>query len=223
MGFKKKGTFSSSSLTQKMLKEEELKPRCNNMACAKRKGTRWCSKCKTVAYCSAECQRVDWFFHQHICHPSLAFRLRALCRLLIEYVANPLNYPNLSSTEVSLFKKEINRNKIFRVSAFRRQVVEYYMLCCAICEEYLAWPTNNTNTVFFLGATWSYSRCMRCFKERRYLCPTTLGDRNKCKKSKQEIFIRVSLFASTNLLNNDVIGLIARLLDDMRECYTCSQ
>jgi hypothetical protein len=202
-------------------KEEEVNPPCNNMACAKHQDTRLCSRCNIVAYCSTKCQRNDWFFHKRVCHPSLAFRLRALCRLGIVYFANYLHYPNLSSTSIDIFKKEEDDLEVFRVSAFRREVIDYYELCCAICAT--CGPCMALGSVLFAEKTWSYYRCTQCVSEGRFLCPTTLEDTQKCKNSKQEMFIRVSLLACANLLDGDVIRLIARLLVDLIECRLCSQ
>nr|QYA18575.1 MYND-type zinc finger protein [Clandestinovirus] len=41
---------------------------CGNMLCGKKDGLKNCSKCKSVAYCSFECQRLDWKTrHKSIC------------------------------------------------------------------------------------------------------------------------------------------------------------
>jgi len=44
---------------------------CANISCCN-EGTKQCSKCKTVKYCSRECQKEDWKVHKTICSTSVA-------------------------------------------------------------------------------------------------------------------------------------------------------
>lgn len=201
-------------------KEEKDQYRCNNMACKKGRKTRLCSGCKIVEYCSSGCQRKDWYFHKHVCHPSLSARLRGLCNLLSKYK----EYGDISSVTTHVYKE--GYPKVFRVSAFARDYTritgDHYR--CAICAEDNVTSLNfrAKQTVKFAERTWSYFRCLACLKEGRVLCPSTLDNTIDCVIAHREaVFIRVGLFTQVMTLNNDIMGIIVSLCIKMGSCPSC--
>lgn len=42
--------------------------------CCENKGTKTCSECRDIAYCSAKCQKADWKYHKHLCKSVKSFQ-----------------------------------------------------------------------------------------------------------------------------------------------------
>ena len=198
-------TMTTTHIHEKRKKDQY---RCNNMACGRGLETTVCPGCKIVEYCSSECQRKDWYFHQHVCHPSPSARLRGLCRLLSQYTESRC----LSAVPIYVYKE--NNPKVFRVSAFMRDYTydgdDYY--CCAICAKDNVTSPNfrAKQTVKFAEKTWPYFRCLVCVKEGRVLCPSTLDNTIDCV-----IAHRVMA------LNSDIMGYIVSLCIKMGTCPSC--
>ena len=201
-------------------KEKKDQYRCNNMACGRGLETTVCSRCKIVEYCSSECQRKDWYFHQHVCHPSPSARLRGLCSLLSKYKECEL------ISAVPVYVQMDDNDEVFRVSAFAR---DYTRItgehnCCAICaKDNVTRPTLRAKqNVKFAGKAWPYFRCITCVKEGRVLCPSTLDNTIDCVIAHREaVFIRVALFTQLEALNKDILDIIVSLCIKMGSCPHC--
>ena len=199
--------------------ERQNQYRCNNAACEKGRETMMCSRCKIVEYCSHVCQRVDWFFHKHVCHLSPSARLRGLCTFLSR---SNSRYENLSYTRMAVFKKD--GPKLFHLSAFRCDYTNFHDYSCAVCarDDTMSPTIRCKKTVHFAERDWTYFRCTVCVKEGRVLCPFKLDNTTDCAIAHREaVFIRVMLFTQVMALGNDIMGLITSLCIETGACPHC--
>jgi len=98
--------------------EEETLIKCNVCLTAKPEGISRCSRCRTRAYCSRECQKSDWKIHKLYCRPrpsnaEAIEQLRQMCeqqqgidfRRVKRLAKNPTQYVSLEKAMCKIVRK----------------------------------------------------------------------------------------------------------------------
>ncbi len=188
--------------------------RCQEYACSK-SAQQCCSSCKSVYYCSKECQRSDWPFHKQLCHVSLSERLRSICDWALKY--------DEVCVGLSCGNTVFDKGAVKLLSAYPRQ--ERIAYWCAICADSIRFPSTppafvTKFDVFYRGHYWTYARCEKCVKVDKLLCPRTLKAKDLCCIEAQTPII--AAFSARHhiglCVTDDVTLVILELLSRLLPC-----
>ena len=159
-----------------------MKPICNYGYCNYR-DTKYCSRCKTVSYCSKDHQKKDWIIHKLICYPDLSDRLKGMCEFFIKYEMNNSVMMNLTSYNYFVLNKIGYRIDIFG----KKDIYEYICIMCKNKINYNGPYLDLTIYFYYNNACIEYYRCTKCHSENKVLCNKHFIDKTLCHINNNKI------------------------------------
>ena len=160
--------------------------KCNRLACRKTTPIKECALCKTVAYCSRECQRAEWSVHKRFCFPSLGERLVALCDVIIkDRESDRFCRPDLSTIQCFPLCSEPNiiYSSVCVYGSGLHRRLELCSWSCAVCSLPISdseIPRSSHLVVRVKETDFEYQRCIACTSDNKTLCPVHMTPTTKC-------------------------------------------
>lgn len=160
--------------------------KCNRLACRKAALGKVCVRCKTVAYCSRECQRIEWPVHKRFCFPSLGERLVALCDVIIKE-REPVRFcrPDLSTIQCFPLCSEPNiiYSSVCVYGSWLHHREELCSWCCAVCSVPIRDSDIQRSSQMIIRVKetdFKYQRCIACTSNNKILCPIHMTPTTEC-------------------------------------------